>query len=244
MAAGGQGAPLVPAFHQSVFHNSSETNVVLNIGGIANITVLPPNPADTSGFDTGPGNVLLDSWAQLYLGTNMDENGDWGANGQVDDELLNLMLTDKYFSLAAPKSTGREDFNLDWLKSILNDCSKTPNTPEQAQNIQASLCALTAHSISSAIKSHAALTKKVLVCGGGIHNKALMKLLTSLLDGCELISTEQYGIHPDWVEAAAFAWLAKQRIENQAGNIPNVTGAKHPVILGAIYPAAVNPQSS
>ena len=227
--AGGQGAPLVPAFHQAVFADDSEDRVILNIGGIANITILTPgNNTATSGFDTGPGNTLMDNWAHTHLQTRMDNNGDWAAAGQVDIELLEHMLTDAYFETAPPKSTGREYFNSDWLSRYITDCRATANT------IQATLCELTARTVATAIQTHAGNTKRLLVCGGGVHNVQLMKRLAASLSGLSVDTTATCGINPDWVEAAAFAWLAKQHLEGKPGNIPAVTGASRAVSLGRL----------
>ena len=230
--AGGQGAPLVPAFHKASFATASENRVVVNIGGIANITVLPCDPAiAVTGFDTGPGNTLMDGWAQQQLNTAMDAGGDWAAGGTCDKQLLGRLLADPYFSSAPPKSTGREYFNLDWLSGFL------PADNSAAQDIQATLCRLTTRTIVGAIEQHAPDTARLLVCGGGIHNDCLMQQLRSDLAETPVESTAHYGIDPDWVEAAAFAWLAKQNIEAKPGNLPEVTGANHPVILGKLITA-------
>ena len=227
--AGGQGAPLVPAFHKASFATATENRVVVNIGGIANITVLPCDPAiAVTGFDTGPGNTLMDGWAQQQLNTAMDAGGDWAAGGTCDKQLLGRLLADPYFSSAPPKSTGREYFNLDWLSGFL------PADNSAAQDIQATLCRLTTRTIVDAIERHAPDTARLLVCGGGIHNDCLMQQLRTDLAEIPVESTAQYGIDPDWVEAAAFAWLAKQNIEARPGNLPEVTGADHPVILGKL----------
>jgi anhydro-N-acetylmuramic acid kinase len=227
--AGGQGAPLVPAFHQAVFADNSEDRVILNIGGIANITILTPgNDIPVSGFDTGPGNTLMDHWAQTHRHTSMDINGDWAAAGQVDTALLDHMLTDAYFQAALPKSTGREYFNPHWLSQYTVDNDATANT------IQTTLCELTARTVADAIELHADSAKRLLVCGGGVHNKQLMKRLAANLPGLTIDTTAAYGINPDWVEAAAFAWLAKQHLEGKPGNIPAVTGARRAVSLGQL----------
>ena len=230
--AGGQGAPLVPAFHKANFASASENRVVVNIGGIANITVLPCDPAiAVTGFDTGPGNTLMDAWAQQQLNRAMDAGGNWAASGTCDQQLLGKLLADSYFSSAPPKSTGREYFNLDWLTEFL------PADNIAAQDIQATLCRLTSRTIVDAIEQHAPNTARLLVCGGGIHNNCLMQQLRTELAGIPVESTAQYGIDPDWVEAAAFAWLAKQNIEARPGNLPEVTGANHPVMLGKLFKA-------
>lgn len=240
IAAGGQGAPLVPAFHNTIFRSTQYHRVILNIGGMANITVLPKDPDQpVRGFDTGPGNILLDSWAQRHIGSPFDTNGAWGSGGKVNRHLLAELLADNYFALAPPKSTGREYFNLEWLEQALLRCKQTPATPQQVQNIQATLCALTAESIAQAISQHAPHTQQLLICGGGWHSQPLVDNLRALLKDCDIMSTEHAGIHPDWVEGAAFAWLAAQRLQQMPGNLPEVTGARHLVVLGAIYAAPI-----
>ncbi len=231
MAAGGEGAPLVPAFHRAVFHRPGENRVVVNIGGISNITILPgDSDAAASGFDCGPGNVLLDSWAALHLQMPMDKGGAWAASGSVDEELLARMLRDPYFRTSPPKSTGRERFNLQWLQAHGRIDSAPP------ADIAATLCELTASCIATAIGHHAPQTTSILVCGGGIHNKTMMERLRHLTAPCPVSSTKDHGIDPDWVEATAFAWLAKRTLEGKPGNLPAVTGAQEAVVLGAIYP--------
>jgi anhydro-N-acetylmuramic acid kinase len=229
---GGQGAPLVPAFHKANLAAATENRVIVNIGGIANITVLPADPAiAVTGFDTGPGNTLMDAWAQQQLNRAMDAGGNWAASGTCDKQLLEELLADPYFSSAPPKSTGREYFNLDWLSEFL------PADNTAAQDIQATLCRLTTATIVDAIEQHAPNTVRLLVCGGGIHNNCLMQQLRTDLAETRVESTALYGIDPDWVEAAAFAWLAKQNLEARPGNLPEVTGANHPVILGKLFKA-------
>ncbi len=229
MAAGGQGAPLVPAFHKQVFRSRNENRVILNIGGIANITVLPADDGDLIlGFDTGPGNTLMDIWADKHIDIPYDKNGKWARGGTINRELLGDWLKDPFFSLPPPKSTGREHFNLNWLASY--------SAKDSAQNIQATLCQLTVETIANAVESHTATCDAVYICGGGAHNTHLMEALATRLLPTKLHTTEELGIAPDWVEAAAFAWLAKQTLEGRAGNLPEATGADHPVVLGAIYP--------
>ena len=231
MAAGGQGAPLAPAFHAWRFRSTRINRIVLNIGGIANITILPSVRAvAVRGFDTGPGNTLMDAWIQQCLGHDFDEQGRWAASGKVREDLIELMLADPYFSTAPPKSTGKDDFNLAWLASLTN---KTGRVYEN-EDIQATLLELTAVSIARAISACAPETEEVLTCGGGIHNPVLMRRLQSLLPGITVKSTGDYGVNPDAVEALTFAWLARQRLENIPANLPSVTGAKHPAVLGAI----------
>ena len=227
--AGGQGAPLVPAFHKAIFSTAAENRVVVNIGGIANITVLPADPAiAVTGFDTGPGNTLMDAWARQHLDKPMDAGGQWAAGGRCDAQLLQMLSGDDYFSMAPPKSTGREYFNLDWLSgfSVVNKLA--------AEDVQATLCSLTARTIIESIAKYAPKTQRLLVCGGGIHNLCLMQQLSTGLPGTAVESTAQYGLDPDWVEAVAFAWLAKQKLEARPGNLPEVTGAIRPVILGTL----------
>ncbi|MDH5180416.1 MAG: anhydro-N-acetylmuramic acid kinase [Gammaproteobacteria bacterium] len=229
MAAGGQGAPLVPAFHREVFSHPERDRVILNLGGIANITVLPANPAlQVIGFDTGPANGLMDAWINRQSGRNFDQAGQWAAGGEVQTPLLQAMLADPYFSMAPPKSTGREYFNLKWLARF---------SPEQykPEDVQATLCHLTAESVRLAITQHAPATREIFVCGGGAHNLHLLQTLQAGLAPLPVLSTEEAGIHPDWVEAMCFAWLARQTLLRQSGNLPAVTGASRPVILGAIY---------
>ena len=228
--AGGQGAPLVPAFHRARFSSKNENRVILNIGGIANITILPADAAQTvTGFDTGPGNTLMDSWASRHLNTTMDTGGQWAAAGEVDSALLASMLADTYLLSAPPKSTGREYFNADWLLQHLT------RRELPAQTVQATLCELTAQSIATALRTHAADTQQLIVCGGGVHNRHLMARLQANLPGMAIDTTAAHGLDPDWVEAAAFAWLAKQRLADKPGNIPEVTGANQPVLLGNIF---------
>ncbi len=230
MAAGGQGAPLVPAFHEAMLRSPRENRLVLNIGGIANLTLLPADPAQAvTGFDTGPGNGLMDAWMEHHRQTPMDANGDWAASGRVDEALLKRLLDDDYFRQPPPKSTGREVFNLDWLATKTDDST----LPE---DVQATLAEFTALSIARAVHDYAPDYSQLLICGGGVHNAYLRSRLAAALPQHYLGSTAEKGLHPDWVEAMAFAWLAKQTLEGRAGNLPAVTGARRPVILGAIYP--------
>ena len=232
IASSGQGAPLVPAFHSHVFNSQSESRAVINIGGISNISYLPCNDNEVIiGFDSGPGNTLLDAWIKRHLNRAYDENGEWAAQGQVNLTLLEQFLDDPYFAQVVPKSTGREYFNLNWLDKQLSNYRQTIS----AQDVQATLLHLTAQVIAKDIQYHCPTVGSVFICGGGSHNKALFNLLTSLLPEQIVATTEILGIHPDWVEACAFAWLAYRTCNNMPGNIPSVTGASHPVILGAIY---------
>lgn len=233
IAAGGQGAPLVPAFHQAVFASTEEERVIVNIGGMSNITILPTSGAnDVTGFDTGPGNVLMDSWCQLHRDIPYDKDGLWAASESHDKSLLSAMLKEAFFSATPPKSTGRELFNPDWLASQLKGFEHlSPAT------VQATLCHLTAISIAQAISTYAPQAQKVFVCGGGANNTTLMKTLQGELASLKISTTDSLGIAPDWVEAVAFAWLAKRNIEGLPGNLPAVTGAKGFRMLGAVYTA-------
>lgn len=226
--AGGQGAPLAPAFHEAVFRSQSEDRAILNIGGIANLTLLPAERTKpVTGFDSGPGNTLMDMWMKKTKNHSHDVDGAFAASGQVNETLLTSLLDDTYFEKPAPKSTGFETFNLNWLESRMTE--QLPN-----QDVQATLCELTAKSISDAVKRYASSTARLLVCGGGIHNKYLMTRIKHHLNDCVVDSTEVMGFPPDWVEAMAFAWLARQTLNSQAGNLPSVTGAREAVVLGKI----------
>jgi len=231
IAAGGHGAPLVPAFHRAVF-GGARTRVIANIGGIANITGLFSD-GGIIGFDTGPGNTLLDSWIARHRGVTYDANGTWAASGIVVQPLLKSLLTDSYFAQPAPKSSGREHFNLAWLDSHIAGIA----TPIEPADVQATLAELTAASIAEAIASLPGAASEVFVCGGGAYNNHLMVRLEALLHPRQLGSTAQLGISPEWVEATAFAWLAQQTLAGKPGNEPAVTGAENYCILGAIYPA-------
>jgi anhydro-N-acetylmuramic acid kinase len=226
LAAGGQGAPLVPAFHAYALHSAQERRGVLNIGGIANITRLSD---EISGFDTGPGNTLIDAWTQLHFQKSCDQGGELAANGVLDRTLLAAMMADPYFQMPPPKSTGREYFNLQWLKKYL------PASGISALDVLATLTHLTAHSIADAIRRFVPQIDRVLVCGGGTHNDYLMMLLAGLLAPRQVGSTQEAGLDPDFVEATAFAWLAKQTLEHKPGNLTSVTGARKAVILGGVY---------
>jgi anhydro-N-acetylmuramic acid kinase len=231
MAAGGQGAPLVPAFHQSVLRHPEHNRVIVNIGGIANLTLLPAKlDVGVIGFDTGPGNALLDAWIQRHRNEAYDQHGEWAASGKVHPELLTALMGEPYFFHPAPKSTGRDMFNLEWLIN----CWPTV-TELSPVDVQATLLELTAVTIADAIQQAQPTPDQVLVCGGGVHNIALLQRLNTLLPGQQVISTRDVGLEPDWIEAMAFAWLARQTLQHQAGNLPAVTGASHAVVLGGIY---------
>ena len=227
IAAGGQGAPLVPAFHAAVFGSPSHERAILNIGGIANITMLPRRDG-IIGFDTGPGNLLMDAWASRHLGQRYDANGEWAASGKVIEDLLSRCLSDPFFDLPPPKSTGRDLFNMDWLTSKLRG-DETP------ADVQRTLLELTAVSIAQAIRRCCPDVEALYVCGGGAHNRALLGSLHDKLPEVEVQLTDTLGIDADWVEAAAFAWLASQAMRRAPGNLPAVTGAKGERILGAVY---------
>ena len=230
MAAGGQAAPLAPAFHQAAFASDKANRVIVNIGGISNITSIV-NGKVLLGFDTGPGNGLMDYWAQKNLNKPYDDKGEWGESGTVIEVLLNALLAEPYLKLNAPKSTGRELFNRDWLERHLENTSYAP------ENVQATLQQYTAQTIAEAILNLDKNFSEIFVCGGGAYNPALMKRIAKCLPKAEVKTTDALNIPPEWVEAAAFAWLAHQTLENLPGNLPQVTGAKEAVILGAIYPA-------
>ncbi len=228
IAHGGQGAPLVPAFHQHIFSTSATNRAIVNIGGIANITLLPATDKQSIlGFDTGPGNTLLDIWAEKYLHQPQDKNGAWAAQGKIHAELLEKLLADPFFKLVPPKSTGREYFNLQWLENHLP-------TAIPPVDVQTTLTELTARSIINAI-SHYFSQAEILICGGGVHNHFLMQRLQKLNPALSVTSTQTRGIDPDWVEAIAFAWLAKQTLAGNPGNITAVTGAMKTTILGGVY---------
>lgn len=228
--AGGQGAPLAPAFHAAVFYSPTESRGVLNIGGIANLTLLPPDPTQAIiGFDTGPGNNMMDEWMAKSCQQRFDSNGDFARSGHINAGLLQQCLSDPYFKAAPPKSTGFEQFNLQWLdQQIRTSASESLS----AADIQATLCELTARSIADAVRCHTPDIRQLLICGGGVHNCYLIERIQQTLPACKVESTEVHGIHPDWVEAMAFAWLARQHVSNLPGNLPSVTGARTAVVLG------------
>lgn len=232
MALGGQGAPLAPAFHAAAFGSESEIRAVVNLGGIANITILRGHEVNI-GFDTGPANCLLDQHAAAVRGEAFDRDGLWARQGSVSAPLLEQLLSDAYFSLAPPKSSGPEYFNLDWVAAH----QQTAGATVSGADLQATLAELTASSVAAALREHAPEARLVLLCGGGVHNPLLLERLSVQLPGAQLNSTSLVGVDADFVEAAAFAWLAQQTIEGQPGNVPAVTGASGPCTLGAIYPA-------
>ena len=231
IAAGGEGAPLVPAFHQALLQTEARARVVLNLGGIANITCLPTlGDGSVIGYDTGPANTLLDSWISRHRNQAFDSEGCWAASGQLLDSLLQELLEEPYFELPPPKSTGTEYFNLAWLEPHL----PTPLPP--AEDVQRTLAELTARSAADAIRREGYGDCEVLVCGGGAHNLFLLELLQRQLPESTVGSVTKYGLDPDWIEAMAFAWLARRTLTGLPGNLPTVTGARRAVPLGAIFP--------
>lgn len=247
MAVGGQGAPLVPAFHQALFAKADTTRVLLNLGGIANIAVLPAinhsNNSPVVGYDTGPANLLLDAWTALHINQSYDAGGAWAASGQVIEPLLTQLLTHPFFDKPYPKSTGREDFNLAWLQSELQIFDHVaPNIDYSSADVQATLTELTAISATDQIKlfieheltGHKLVTGRVYICGGGALNDYLMSRLQVHLPHCSVETTASLGLAPTWVESVAFAWLARQTLMGETGNLPAVTGARKPVVLGQV----------
>lgn len=232
LAEGGQGAPLVPAFHRDVFRHADLDRAVVNIGGIANITWLPAS-GDVLGFDTGPGNVLMDGWHQKHRGAPFDHQGRWASGATVDKELLARLESHPYFARCYPKTTGREDFHLSYLEDALKCCGREI----EPQQIQATLLALTAHTIAAGIGSLPQPPDQIYLCGGGAYNTALVAALADLLRPAQVATTSALGVEPRWVEATAFAWLARQTLRGLSGNLPTVTGARKQTVLGGIYPA-------
>ncbi|MDO9402804.1 MAG: anhydro-N-acetylmuramic acid kinase [Polaromonas sp.] len=233
VAANGQGAPLVPAFHRGVFGRADASVAVLNLGGISNLSVLPQQPdAPVMGFDCGPGNALMDAWCQRHTGRAFDDGGDWAASGQLVPELLASLLNEPYFSQPPPKSTGRDLFSLAWLFEKL-----TPFEAARAEDVQNTLAEFTASTCVSAVLAHAAGSASLIVCGGGAFNRHLLARLQAGLPGVRVTTSDAHGLPVLQVEAAAFAWLARQTVHRWPGNLPSVTGAAGPRILGAVYPA-------
>jgi anhydro-N-acetylmuramic acid kinase len=261
IAAGGQGAPLVPVFHDKVLRHPDIHRAIVNIGGISNLTDLPPNKstsdksrqdsrlpmevdaaipapnagahrvmAATTGFDCGPGNLLMDAWIARHHGKPYDENGAWAASGQVIPALLQKLLAEPFFHAVPPKSSGRDLFNLGWLEKHLQG-------NEAPADVQATLLALTAHAIADGIRRFCQGAEEIYLCGGGAHNSTLTTALRENLPECRIELTDKLGIPADWMEAIAFAWLARQAIHGEPASLPAVTGARHPCVLGAIYPA-------
>lgn len=228
IAAGGQGAPLVPAFHAALFRDERIHRAILNLGGIANLTNLVPGLV-TAGFDCGPANMLLDAWAEKHLGSRFDEGGGWAAQGQVLPILLEQLLGHDFFAQKPPKSCGREQFNLAWLQGFLSG-------DERAVDVQTTLSALTASGIQQAVMRWCGKVEEIFVCGGGAYNTYLLQEIREMLPQVRLDTTNALGLAPDWVEAVAFAWLAKRTLAGEPGNLPEVTGAKGSRVLGGIYP--------
>jgi len=229
VAAGGQGAPLVPAFHAAVLHAPGEDRAVLNLGGIANFTLLPAE-GTVRGFDTGPANALLDAWCARHTGAAFDASGEFAARGRVDDALLARLLDEPWFALPPPKSSGREQFHLDWVQARLSGS-------ESPADVQATLLELTAASVGNALRATQPGTQRLLACGGGVHNPLLLQRIGARLPGVVVESTARHGLDPDFVEAMAFAWLAREALAGRPGNLPAVTGARGPRVLGVVHPA-------
>lgn len=235
VAAGGQGAPLVPAVHAALFGARDETRVVCNIGGISNISILPAanTGRPVTGFDCGPGNALLDDWIHRHRGLPYDDRGAWAASGNVDETLLARLLDEPYFQAPPPKSTGRDLFHPGWLRDVLENFG---GVGPSAVDVQATLATLTATAIARDIKTHAPHAHRLIVCGGGARNDYVMATLARLLPGIDVQTTADFGVPVSQVEAIAFAWLARQCVRRAPGNVPTVTGAAGPRVLGAIYP--------
>lgn len=229
VAAGGHGAPLLPALHAALLHSPHEDRAVLNLGGIANFTLLPCH-GDVRGFDTGPANALMDAWCALHTGRAFDADGALAAQGACDAALLQRLLDEPWFALPPPKSTGREVFHLDWVRARLQG-------GETAADVQATLLELTAASVVDALRASQPDTRRVLVCGGGVHNTRLLQRIAARLPGVAVESTAVHGVDPDFVEAMGFAWLARQALRGRPGNLPSVTGARGPRVLGVVHPA-------
>lgn len=232
VAAGGHGAPLLPALHAALLADPHEDRAVLNLGGIANLTLLPSSAGGgpVRGFDTGPANALMDAWCQRHTGQRFDRGGAFAAGGEVDAGLLQRLLDEPFFATPPPRSTGRDQFNLRWLEARLAG-------DESPADVQATLLELTVHTVAHALQAVQPATTRVIACGGGVHNPVLMRTLASALGGCRLESTAAHGLDPDFVEAMGFAWLAWRTAHGLAGNLPAVTGAAGPRVLGGIYPA-------
>ncbi|MGE8279960.1 MAG: anhydro-N-acetylmuramic acid kinase [Stenotrophomonas sp.] len=228
VAAGGHGAPLMPAFHLAMLGSAAEDRAVLNLGGIANLSLIARD-GSIRGFDTGPANALLDGWCQRHLGHTYDADGAFAASGRVDAALLERLLSEPWFALPPPKSTGREQFHLDWVQAQLG--TEEPS----AADVQATLLELSAATVADALLAHLPGVKRVLVCGGGVRNPQLLRRLQARLPGVVIGSSADYGLDPDYMEAMGFAWLARETLAGRAGNLPSVSGASGPRILGAIH---------
>jgi anhydro-N-acetylmuramic acid kinase len=233
VAAGGQGAPLVPPFHQAIFGQLPGSTCVLNVGGISNITVLSAkDPLNVLGFDCGPGNALMDAWCQMHTGAPYDNKGAWAARGNVHGDWLQCLMAEPFFNQAPPKSTGRDLFNIPWLHSKFKGFESL-----SAQDVQATLTELTARTCADCVLRFAPECSRLIVCGGGALNDHLMRRLQILLSGCQVSSSDSFGVPATQVEALAFAWLARQCVQRNTASLKSATGAKGARILGAIYPA-------
>ncbi|NUO74824.1 MAG: anhydro-N-acetylmuramic acid kinase [Lysobacter sp.] len=230
VAAGGHGAPLLPALHAALLADTDEDRAVLNLGGIANFTLLPVD-GPVRGFDTGPANCLLDAWCLRHTGATYDAGGAFAAQGELDAELLARLLDEPWFMLPPPKSTGREQFHLRWVERRLDG-------DESPADVQATLLELSAITIADALRAHQATTRRVLACGGGVHNPRLLERIGAHLPEAVVESTARHGVDPDFVEAMGFAWLARQTLSGLPGNLPSVTGARGLRVLGVVHPAA------
>jgi anhydro-N-acetylmuramic acid kinase len=234
VAAGGQGAPLVPAFHAAMFRHATIARAVVNLGGIANLTLLPPS-GPVIGFDCGPANGLMDGWCERHTGARFDDAGRWAASAAPDAALLAALVSEPYFAAAPPKSTGRDLFHLDWLNAKL---ARFPGL--DPATVQSTLCTLAADSVATDLRRHAPTTRELYACGGGAFNAELMRRLQQALPSVTVDSTAALGLPPDQVEASAFAWLAHTFVQRLPGNLPSVTGARGARILGALYPGTGN----
>lgn len=230
VAAGGHGAPLMPAFHAAMLGDPEEDRAVLNLGGIGNLTLLPRS-GPVRGFDTGPANALLDAWCERHTGQPYDAGGGFAASGQVEPALLAALMDDAWFALPPPKSTGREQFHLAWLESRLGPLPPAPAA------VQASLLELSAATVADALLATQPETRRLMVCGGGVHNGQLLARIAARLPGVVVESTAAHGLDPDYVEAMGFAWLARETLAGRPGNLPSVTGARGPRVLGTVHPA-------
>ena len=230
VAAGGHGAPLMPAFHLAMLGTTGEDRAILNLGGIANLTLIPREGVPR-GFDTGPANALMDAWCQRHRGVPFDADGAFAASGQVDEPLLAHWRADPWFALPPPKSTGREQFHLAWAEAAMDGEARSP------ADVQATLLELTAATVADALLAHLPGAARLLVCGGGVRNPALLRRLGARLPGVVIESSAVHGLDPDYLEAMGFAWLAQRTLDGLPGNLPSVSGARGPRILGAIHPA-------
>lgn len=228
VAAGGHGAPLMPAFHLAMLGSADEDRAVLNLGGIANLSLIARD-GSIRGFDTGPANALLDGWCQRHLGHAFDADGAFAASGRVDESLLTRLLAEPWFALPPPKSTGREQFHLQWVEAQLGATALAP------ADVQATLLELTAATVTDALLAQLPGTRRVLVCGGGVRNPQLLSRLQARLPGVAIGSSAEHGLDPDYMEAMGFAWLAQETLAGRPGNLPSVSGARGPRILGAIH---------